>query len=146
MTMRAALILIGTLLLLAAGGCAVPDDYGDYRDQGDDAAAALEDWIGLSDHDLVLKLGAPDAVYQMRDESRILTWRRSRTESQGGEIYTVTETRTVDGEKVVIPVTRQAPVTTTRYECVLNIEVDADGYVVGYTAEGNDCIVQPPPG
>lgn len=143
MTMRTVLIPAGFLIVLFAAGCAAPND-GDL--QYDDATAeTLEDWIGVSDRDVVLSLGAPDAVYQMQGGGRILTWRTSRTEDRAGEIYTVTETQTVDGTQVAVPVTRQKPTITWRYECVLNIEIDAGGHVVGYTREGNDCTVPAPP-
>ncbi|MDH3228949.1 MAG: hypothetical protein OEN55_04060 [Alphaproteobacteria bacterium] len=138
MMLRPALTLTGVLFLVAAG-CAAPDD--DY----DAAATELDDWIGESDRALVLKWGAPDAVYTMKDGGRVLTWRQSRTESQGGEPYTVTETQIVDGAKVVVPVARRTPLITWRYECVTSFEIDPDGYVVGHTAEGNDCIAQPRP-
>jgi len=142
MTVRAARIVTGALFLLAAAGCVVPQDrYG----QEDETTAALEEWIGELDRDLVFKWGAPDAVYQMQDGGRILTWRRSRTESTGGELYTETETRTIDGEDVGIPVTRRTPIVTTRYECVMSVELDVDGYVVAYTTEGNDCTAPPLP-
>ncbi len=139
MTFRTVAILSGFLLVLAAAGCGGPDDG------GDEPAAGLDDWIGMTDRKLALKWGAPDAVYDMRNGNRILTWRRSRTERQGGELYTVTETRVVDGEKVVVPITRQTPVTTLRYACVTNFEIDRDGYIVGHTVEGNDCLDQPRP-
>jgi len=138
MTLRTALIRTGFLFSLAASGCA-------QQDEGADELAALDDWIGESDRVLVLKWGAPDAVYDMKDGGRILTWRRSRVENQGGELSTVTETRIVDGKEVVVPVTRQAPVTTLRYECVTSFEIDPDGYIVRQTAEGNDCLDQPQP-
>jgi hypothetical protein len=131
-------ILSGFLLILAATGCGGQDDVAAE-------ATELDDWIGESDRALVLKWGAPDAVYDMKDGSRILTWRRVRTEEQGGEIYTVTETQVVDGESVLVPITRQTPVITWRYECVVNLEIDRYGYVVGLTTEGNDCIAQPQP-
>jgi hypothetical protein len=139
MTFRTVGIVSGFLLMLAAAGCS------GQNDDGDEVAAALGDWIGEGDRELVLKWGAPDAVYDMKNGSRILTWRRSRTESQGGELYTVTETQVVDGKKVVIPITHQTPVITWRYECVTSFEVDRYGNVAGYTAEGNDCIGQPQP-
>lgn len=139
MTLRTALSLSGFLIFLAVTGCGGPDD------DGDGTAAGLDDWIGMSDRKLVLKWGAPDAVYDMKDGNRVLTWRRGRTERQGGEVYTVTETQIVDGKKVVVPITRQTPVTTVRYVCVTSFEVDRDGYIVGQTAEGNDCLEQPRP-
>lgn len=134
--MRAVLILIGVVFLLA--GCGGRDEVGE-------PAAALREWIGQSDRALVMKWGAPDAVYTTKDGNRILTWRRSRTERQGGEVYTVTETRVVDGEKVVVPITRQAPVINWRYECVTSFELNRYGYIVGNTAEGNDCTAPPQP-
>lgn len=138
MTFRTIGILSGFLLGLAAAGCTGPEDVAEEDD-------ALDHWYDKSERALVLKLGAPDAVYEMKDGSRILTWRRSRTENQGGEISTIPETRIVDGEKVVVPITRQTPITTRRFTCTTSFEIDPDGYVVGYTAEGNDCVAPPPP-
>jgi len=139
MPFRMAPVLSAVLVMMAAAGCAVPDEY--------DASAAteLDDWIGESDRVLVLKWGAPDAVYDTRDGGRVLTWRRNRTEHRGGELYTVTETQLIDGKKVIVPITRQKPVITWRYECVTSFEIDPDGYVVGHTEEGNDCVGQPQP-
>lgn len=139
MILRSTLIRAGILILLVAAACS-----GRGGDD-DEVAPELGDWIGMTDVKLVLKWGAPDSVYQMQDGSRILTWRHSRTENQGGEIYTVTETQTVDGKEVVVPITRQKPTITWRYECVTNFIVDPDGYVVWHTVEGNDCTTQPPP-
>ena len=138
MTLRSALSLLGVLIFLS-GGCATTDE-GDAE-----VTALLDDWVGMSDRTLVLKWGAPDSVYQMQDGTRILTWRRSRTENRGGELSTVAETRIVDGEKVVVPITHQTPIITWRYECVTSFEVDSDGYVIGHPAVGNDCASQPPP-
>ena len=138
MLLRMAFYLSAVLVLTAIAGCGAPDDYGDE-------SAELDDWIGESDRALVLRLGAPDAVYQMQDGGRILTWRRSRTENRGGELSTVAETQIVDGEKVVVPITRQAPIITWRYECIMSFEIDPEGYVVRHTAEGNDCASQPRP-
>lgn len=126
------------LFLLAAAGCAAP--YGEIVPPD-----PLEDWIGKSERALVLKWGAPDAVYDMKEGGRILTWRRSRTESQGGALYTVTETQVIDGKTVVVPLTREAPTITWRYHCTASFELDYDGYVVDYTAEGNDCGSSPLP-
>jgi len=142
MTIRAAMTLTGVLLHLTIAGCTAPDED---AGPGPQAPVEPDSWIGALDREIVLEWGAPDATYQMQDGTRILTWRRSRTERKGGEIYTIAETRTVGGKTVVIPVTHQTPIVTSRYECVTSVEVDADGYVVGFTAEGNDCAEQPTP-
>lgn len=105
----------------------------------------MDDWFGFPDSDLVLKFGAPDGIYPMQDGGRILTWRQSRTETQGGEIYTVTETHSVNGKDVPVPVTRQKPAITWRYHCIVNFVVDPDGYIVGHTEQGNDCVGLPLP-
>ncbi len=136
MSLRLLPLLCATAL--AAAGCGASEDYVD-------APVGLDEWIGASERELVLKLGAPDAVYEMKGGGRILTWRRSDTERQGGDVYTVTETHMVDGQKVMVPVTRQAPVITWKANCVASFEVDADGYVVGHTAQGNDCGALPLP-
>lgn len=141
--MRTASILVAILTVVSAAGCGSSGNVSFADDTT--AIDAANDWIGMTDRTLVLKLGAPDTVYQLQNGSRILTWRSTRTENRGGEVYTVTETQTVNGEQVVVPVTSQKPSITWRYTCVLNIEVDREGYVVGHTMEGNDCSVQPPP-
>ena len=132
MNFRATRILIPMFCALAAAGC---DRW--YEDV--EEPSPLEEWIGLSDRNLVMKLGAPDRVYEMKDGRRIITWRHNRTEKNGGESYTVTETRLVDGRQAVVPVIRRTPVTTVRYECRMSFELDPNGYVVDYRAEGNDC-------
>lgn len=126
-------LLVLSLAACSGGGDAVYED--------DDA---LYDWVGESERALVLKWGAPDTVYALTDGNRVLTWRRSRTEKAGGGVYTVTEKRVVDGREELVPITRQAPVTIRRLECMTNIEIDADGYVTGYKSEGNDCRLPPP--
>lgn len=138
MTFRATRILVPMLCALAAAGCAHW-----YEDaEGPDP---LEGWIGLPDRKLVMKLGAPDAVYEMQDGRRILTWRHNRTEERGGETYMATEMRLVDGKQKAVPVTRRTPVTTVRYECQMNFELDTKGYVVDFETEGNDCAPPAPP-
>jgi hypothetical protein len=138
MTVRTVGIVSSFLLALAAAGCSGADDNAEESE-------VLDDWYDESERILVLKLGAPDSVYEMKDGGRILTWRRVRTENRGGEIHTVPETRIVDGEKVVVPIISQTPIVTQRYECLISFELDSDGYVIGYTAQGNDCIPPPPP-
>lgn len=136
--MRAKLVLTALLSLLSAAACGGSDE------RAGEAASPLDDWYDQPERTLVRKLGAPDAVYDLTGGGRILTWRRSRTETEGGELYTIPETQIVDGEKLVVPVTRQEPIRTVRYECVMSFELDQEGYIVGFTAEGNDCVVPPP--
>lgn len=99
----------------------------------------LDAWIGERERKLVLAAGAPDAVHELKDGSRILTWRRDHTERQGGEIITVTETRTVGGQTVLVPVTRQEPSFEFHYECTASFEIDAEGFVDAHETHGNDC-------
>ncbi len=138
MTVRTIGIVSGFLLALAAAGCSGADDNAEESE-------VLDEWYDESERILVLKLGAPDSVYEMKDGGRILTWRHVRTVNQGGEIHTAPETRIVDGEKVVVPIISQTPIVTQRYECMISFELDSEGYVVGYTAQGNDCVAPPPP-
>jgi len=138
MNFRATRILIPMLCALAMAGCTR------WYEEAEDPDP-LEEWIGISDQRLVLQLGAPDGVYEMKDGRRILTWRNSRTEKHGGEAYTVTETRLVDGRQALVPVTRQMPVTTVRHECQMSFELDPNGFVVNYRAKGNDCTMPPAP-
>lgn len=137
--MRAKLVFSVFISVLLATACSGPNE------QDEQARSALDDWYDQPERALVRKLGAPDAVYDLTGGGRILTWRRSRTETQGGELYTIPETRIVDGEELVVPITRQEPMRTLRFECVMNFELDEEGYVVGYTAQGNDCALPPPP-
>lgn len=119
------------MILVVAAGCAR------WRDRPE--PHRLDAWIGREEGQLVLAAGAPDAVHPLQDGSRILTWRRSHTERQGGEITTVTETRTVEGKTVVLPVTRQEPIFEFHYECTASFEIDAKGIVRAHDMRGNDC-------
>lgn len=105
---------------------------------------SLQQWIGAPENELVSTWGAPDSSYAMDDGSKILTWRRSRTEYRPGEIYTILETHIVDGTKQVVPITRQYPDQTVTYECTTNFTVGADGKVRRYTYSGNDCLAFQP--
>jgi hypothetical protein len=123
--------LIAVILILAtAAGCARWDRRERHR---------LDGWIGRSERRLVLAAGAPDAVHDLMGGGRILTWRRSYSEQQGGEITTVTETRIVDGQTIIVPVTRQEPTFEFHYECTASFEINAVGIVRGHKLSGNDC-------
>ena len=123
--------LVAVMLILAAiVGCVRWDRPERHR---------LDAWIGKKERKLVLAAGAPDAVHEMKGGRRILTWRRQHTESQGGEITTETETRIVNGQTVIVPVTRQAPTFEFHYDCVASFEIDADGIVRAHNVKGNDC-------
>lgn len=118
------------LILLVATGCGRWDRREPHR---------LDAWIGERERKLVLAAGAPDAVYDLKDGGRVLTWRRQHAERQGGETVTETETRTVNGQTAIVPVTRQEPIFEFHYECIASFEIDAKGIVRGYSLRGNDC-------
>lgn len=123
--------LVAIILILAAiAGCARWERRESHR---------LDAWVGKKERKLVLAVGAPDAVHELKNGSRILTWRRAHTESQGGEVTTETETRIVEGQTVIVPVTRQAPTFEFHYECMVNFEIDATGIVRRHNMQGNDC-------
>jgi len=123
--------LVAVISILAvATGCARWDRPEPHR---------LDAWIGKKESKLVLAAGAPDAVHKLNRGGRILTWRRRHTESQGGEVTTETETRVVDGQTVIVPVTRQEPVFEFHYECIASFEIDAKGIVRAHNMKGNDC-------
>ncbi len=123
--------LLAVMLIMATtAGCARWDRREPHR---------LDAWIGGSERRLVLAAGAPDAVHDLMSGGRILTWRRSYSEQQGGEVTTVTETRIVDGQTVLVPVTRQEPTFEFHYECTASFEIDAEGIVRGHKMSGNDC-------
>lgn len=128
------------LLLSMTAGCA--HWYEDERAEAE--GDPLYAWLGEHDETLVMRWGAPDAAYALENGERILTWRRSRTEREGGESYTVEEKRRIDGKEVMVPVTHQEPVRIVRYHCTTNIKLDRDGYVIAYDREGNDCDFHPP--
>lgn len=117
-------------IVFALSACATGQAYEEY----------LQQWVGASEQELVSTWGAPDSSYETGDGSKILTWRRSRTEFQPGEIYTILETHIVDGTKQVVPITRQNPGYTAHYECTTNFTVGPDGTVRRYTYSGNDCL------
>lgn len=116
--------------LLALAGCASGKSYDEQ----------LQQWVGTPESELVSTLGAPNSVYRMDDGSKILTWRRSRTEYRPGEIYTILETHIVDGVKQVVPITRQDPGYTATFECTTNFTIGPDGRVQRFTYSGNDCL------
>jgi len=118
------------LIPVMAAGCARWERREPHR---------LDAWIGKSERKLVLAAGAPDSVHELKDGSRILTWRRQHTERQGGETVTETETRVVEGQTVIVPVTRQEPVFEFHYECMANFEIDTKGTVRAHNLVGNDC-------
>ncbi len=123
--------LIAVMLILATvAGCARWDRREPHR---------LDAWIGKSERKLVLAAGAPDSVHDLKDAGRILTWRSRHTERQAGAISTVTETRIVDGQKVLVPVTRQEPTFEFHYECTASFEIDVGGIVRAHNMHGNDC-------
>ena len=123
--------LVAVILILAiVAGCARRDRRQPHR---------LDTWIGGSERRLVLAAGAPDAVHELKGGRRILTWRRNYSEQRGGEKTTVTETRVVDGQTVVVPVTHQEATFEFRYECTASFEVDATGTVRAHKMNGNDC-------
>lgn len=123
--------LVAVMIILAvAAGCARWDRREPHR---------LDDWIGGSERKLVLAAGAPDAVHDLMNGGRILTWRRAYSEKRGGEITTVTETRVLDGQTVIVPVTRQEPTFEFHYECTVSFEIDVEGIVQGHEMHGNDC-------
>jgi hypothetical protein len=124
-------MVVALLILVSVAGCAR------WRDRPD--PDRLDAWNGKEERQLVLAAGAPDAVHDLKNGSRILTWRHSYSERQGGETTTVTETRTVNGQTVLVPVTRQEPTFEFRYECTVSFEVDRDGIVRGHSTHGNDC-------
>jgi hypothetical protein len=45
----------------------------------------------------------------------------------------------VNGQTVIVPVTRQAPTFEFHYDCVASFEIDADGIVRAHNVKGNDC-------
>lgn len=123
--------LLAVMLILATtSGCARWEREEPHR---------LDAWIGESERQLVLAAGAPDAVHELKDDSRILTWRRDHTERRNGEIVTVTETRVVDGQTILVPVTRQEPSFEFHYECTASFEIDAEEIVRAHEMHGNDC-------
>lgn len=136
MMIKSASVLAMSFVVTMVAACGGSDEP--YDD------SPLYDWVGLSERALVLKWGAPDTVYTLQEGNRVLTWRHSRAEKVGGGVYTVMESRTVDGKQAMVPITRQAPVTTRQLECMTNMEIDPDGYVMGYKSEGNDCQLPPP--
>jgi len=123
--------LVAIVLILAAiAGCV-------RRDRGE--TSRLDAWIGKKEAKLVLAAGAPDAVHDLKGGRRILTWHRRHTESQAGEITTENETRIVNGQAVIVPVTRQAPKFEFLYECTASFEIDTKGLVRAHNMQGNDC-------
>jgi hypothetical protein len=124
-------LVIFILVMATATGCA---RWGDRREPH-----RLDAWIGKSERKLVLAAGAPDSIHELKDGSRILTWHRRYSERQGGETTTENETRTVGGQTVIVPVTRQEPTFEFHYECMANFEIDATGIVRAHNMKGNDC-------
>lgn len=126
-------IIPAAILILLTAGCAT--DY----DTDETPALGLDGWIGATDRELVLSWGAPDAMYQLADGSRVLTWRSVYTGPATG-IYEDARPGVADGQPVT-PFT--PPSRYARYECVTNIEVGPFGKVRDYALQGNGCPQQP---
>lgn len=122
--------IIWVLILVTLSGCARWERREVHR---------LDVWIGESERKLVLAAGAPTAVHDLADGSRILTWRQQHSERQGGEMVTESQTRIIDGKTVIVPVTRQEPLFEFHYECTANFEIDGKGIVRAHHLQGNDC-------
>lgn len=116
-------------LLLFAGGCATYDDADETH------ALGLDGWVGATDRELVLSWGAPDAMYQMADGSRVLTWRSVNTDATAG--HAAARPGIADGQPAI------SPGGLMRYECVTNIEVGPFGKIRGYALQGNGCPPRP---
>lgn len=110
--------------MLTVAGCVSGDES---------RGLGLDGWVGATDRELVLSWGAPDAVYQLADGSRVLTWRSVHIEAAGD--YTAARSGVADGQSVA-----PAPV---RYECITNIEVGPLGDIRDYVLQGNGCPRQP---
>lgn len=123
-------LLAATLILTLAAGCGGRDQPEPHR---------LDVWIDAPERELVMAAGAPDAIHELEGGNRILTWRRSRMERVSGEITTETETRIVNGQTVLVPVTRQEPSIEILYECTASFEIDAERYVIDFVLNGNAC-------
>lgn len=113
------------ILILFVPGCATDGTTGQAADDADRIAMpGLESWIGATDRELVLNWGAPDAIYELADGSRVLTWRSifagpAATDDQPGA------TRPI------------------RYECITNIDIGPDGTIRDYAVQGNGCPGEP---
>lgn len=122
-------IIPALILVLFAGGCAT------YGETDETRALGLDGWVGATDRELVLSWGAPDAMYQLADGSRILTWRSVNTGIAGE--YATAQPGVADGQPVI---SAGRPL---RYECVTNIEIGPFGKIRGYALQGNGCPPQP---
>lgn len=115
------------ILSLLAAGCASGETTGRAADdeRRKTRIDGLEGWIGASDRELVLTWGAPDAIYELADGSRVLTWRR------------VFMGPAIDGRPAA------AGTQPIRYECVTNIDIGPGGAIRNYAVQGNGCPREP---
>lgn len=116
------LAMAATLGLLAA--CASEARYQEI----------LAGWTGAREAQLVAAWGAPDSFYTAGDETRYLTYRRSRTIIFPGTLPT-TKVDPVSGLVTTTPGTRDVPLD---YSCKTTFVV-VDGRVVDWRYQGNGC-------
>lgn len=133
--------LIALALVLAA--CATREGY----------EARLNQLIGQPADQLIQLWGPPERDYPLQNGNKVLSWRRSRTETTGGAVTyqdvvttesgTTSAGTTYEGRKVSqVPVV--TPVQSREVECRTNLTVDPAGIIRAWSFEGEDCVAVPP--
>lgn len=81
------LFLVVTIALLIITGCTTPK-------------AVMESWVGKHESDLISNWGAPDSMLQLKDGTKVYTWRRVWSDNSG--IHQGRQSFTIDAEGKVI--------------------------------------------
>ncbi|MEM7569109.1 MAG: hypothetical protein AAF337_04880 [Pseudomonadota bacterium] len=145
---RFSLRLVMGLCSVCLGGCVGPT----YQERQSTFEGQLNQYVGASSDELILRFGIPDQSAPLRDGGQVLSYSRAFEQISGGGTFTAYDTvrqkrvvtaadgsqRTVE-ERVQVPVERQTPITKSVLTCDIRWRVDGDGVVQDYAWDGNDC-------
>ena len=135
--MRTKQVLAVLGLLALNPGCS---DWRTVVPTPDGYQAQLESYVGTSINEVVQERGAPARMVELALGSRTYIW------EERSQLKT-----TVKGREHTDPQTGQKVVTVTGgdrvpFDCVTELDVDADGIVTGYRSEGPACLAKMPGG
>ena len=108
------------LVILGLSACATTENY----------EAILSSWVGSSEEQLISRWGAPDSVYNVSENHKLLTYTDSASYTLPG-----TSTTQIIGNTLK---TTTSPAKTINRHCKTTFSVK-DGIVKSWTWEGNSC-------